>query len=370
MDYKDACDVLGVCETDPLEYIRSKYKEMLKLIKNSHINPNELEAAAMLYSIEESFDFICENYDETKAKKEPNDKYLFQNDFISKYEKDAFVRYYVRHAKTSLDTLYEYYYGSYRNACLIDREKPISVHAWLADFDKANSCFKNVFGEDMNYNIYSLLNHYLEGTTPLTTPFSKYVLSIASEYISEHRKYKISAKTLEKQLNKYLSTRPRESFMNYLDQEIIGYSQLNVSIIIYKILKERGFNSVTDEELIEVLRAIKKLPKAENDSFYAKHLRDDYMYDSILMYVAENDSDTVELAKAVAGEIMLREKIKSLISEYRKSEYFSKISFKEYLSLRVCTSALEKSGNKDAVLGIINEENNNMRLRLTDKENK
>ena len=370
MDYKDACDVLGVNETDSLEYIRSKYKEMLKLIKNSHINPNELEAAAMLYSIEESFDFICKNYDETKAKKEPNDKYLFKDDFISKYEKDIFVRYYVKHAKTSLDTLYEYYYGSYRNACLSDREKPMSIHAWLADFDKANSCFKNVFEKDMNYNIYSLLDHYLEGTTPLTTPFSKYVLSIASEYISKHRKYKISAKTLEKHLNKYLSTRPRESFMNYLDQEIIGYSQLNVSIIIYKILKERGFNSVTDEELIEVLRAIKKLPKAENDPFYAKHLRDSYMYDSILKYVAENDSDTVELVKAVAGEIMLKTKIEILISEYRKSEYFSKISFKEYLSLRVCTAALEKSGNKDAVLGIINEENNNMRLRLTDKENK
>ena len=37
MDYKDACDVLGVCETDPLEYIRSKYKEMLKLIKENSI---------------------------------------------------------------------------------------------------------------------------------------------------------------------------------------------------------------------------------------------------------------------------------------------------------------------------------------------
>ena len=44
------------------------------------------------------------------------------------------------------------------------------------------------------------------------------------------------------------------------------------------------------------------------------------------------------------------------------------MSFKDYLSLMICTAALEKSGNKDAVLGIINEENNKMKLRLTDKE--
>ena len=36
MYYKEACEMLGVNETDSLEDIRSKVKEMLKLIKGSY----------------------------------------------------------------------------------------------------------------------------------------------------------------------------------------------------------------------------------------------------------------------------------------------------------------------------------------------
>lgn len=105
-----------------------------------------------------------------------------------------------------------------------------------------------------------------------------------------------------------------------------------------------------------------KILKQKKNQSNLESLRSTYMYQMILIYVAKHDNDTVELTK------MLNKDIDYLVSEYVYSEIFNKMSFKDYLSLMICTAALEKSGNKDAVLGIINEENNKMKLRLTDKE--
>lgn len=266
------------------------------------------------------------------------------------------------HSSINFYTLYEYYYKQYRDICFHSGRIPMSIYAWLADFDKANTYRKNIFGNDANYDIHKLFEEYSEAIIYLHIPFSKYILDTAVDVINEHKKYKINAKTLEKHLTKYLRTKPNESFMEYLDQIKIGYSKVNVDKTISKVLQDKGFDNVSDEELIEVLHAVSENPKAEKNQSNLESLRSTYMYQMILIYVAKHDNDTVELTK------MLNKDIDYLVSEYVYSEFFNKMSFKDYLSLMICTAALEKSGNKDAVLGIINEENNKMKLRLTDKE--
>lgn len=363
MYYKEACEMLGVNETDSLEDIRSKVKEMLKLIKGSYLDFNDYKVKFMIDDINGAFDYICKNYDNVIVRKVPqNHDYLTISNFISKYKKDSFVRYYMYHSSINFYTLYEYYYKQYRDICFHSGRIPMSIYAWLADFDKANTYRKNIFGNDANYDIHKLFEEYSEAIIYLHIPFSKYILDTAVDVINEHKKYKINAKTLEKHLTKYLRTKPNESFMEYLDQIKIGYSKVNVDKTISKVLQDKGFDNVSDEELIEVLHAVSENPKAEKNQSNLESLRSTYMYQMILIYVAKHDNDTVELTK------MLNKDIDYLVSEYVYSEFFNKMSFKDYLSLMICTTALEKSGNKDAVLGIINEENNKMKLRLTDKE--
>lgn len=363
MYYKEACEMLGVNETDSLEDIRSKVKEMLKLIKGSYLDFNDYKVKFMIDDINGAFDYICKNYDNVIVRKVPqNPDYLTISNFISKYKKDSFVRYYMYHSSINFYTLYEYYYKQYRDICFHSGRIPMSIYVWLADFDKANTYRKNIFGNDTNYDIHKLFKEYSDAIIYLHIPFSKYILDTAVDVINEHKKYKINAKTLEKHLTKYLRTKPNESLMEYLDQIKIGYSKVNVDKTISKVLQDKGFDNVSDEELIEVLHAVSGNPKAEKNQSNLESLRSTYMYQMILIYVAKHDNDTVELTK------MLNKDIDYLVSEYVYSEFFNKMSFKDYLSLMICTTALEKSGNKDAVLGIINEENNKMKLRLTDKE--
>ena len=363
MYYKEACEMLGVNETDSLEDIRSKVKEMLKLIKGSYLDFNDYKVKFMIDDINGAFDYICKNYDRVIVRKvSQNHDYLTISNFISKYKKDSFVRYYMYHSSINFYTLYEYYYKQYRDICFHSGRIPMSIYVWLADFDKANTYRKNIFGNDTNYDIHKLFKEYSDAIIYLHIPFSKYILDTAVDVINEHKKYKINAKTLEKHLTKYLRTKPNESLMEYLDQIKIGYSKVNVDKTISKVLQDKGFDNVSDEELIEVLHAVSGNPKAEKNQSNLESLRSTYMYQMILIYVAKHDNDTVELTK------MLNKDIDYLVSEYVYSEFFNKMSFKDYLSLMICTTALEKSGNKDAVLGIINEENNKMKLRLTDKE--
>lgn len=363
MYYKEACEMLGVNETDSLEDIRSKVKEMLKLIKGSYLDFNDYKVKFMIDDINGAFDYICKNYDNVIVRKVPqNPDYLTISNFISKYKKDSFVRYYMYHSSINFYTLYEYYYKQYRDICFHSGRIPMSIYVWLADFDKANTYRKNIFGNDTNYDIHKLFKEYSDAIIYLHIPFSKYILDTAVDVINEHKKYKINAKTLEKHLTKYLRTKPNESLMEYLDQIKIGYSKVNVDKTISKVLQDKGFDNVSDEELIEVLHAVSGNPKAEKNQSNLESLRSTYMYQMILIYVAKHNNDTVELTK------MLNKDIDYLVSEYVYSEFFNKMSFKDYLSLMICTAALEKSGNKDAVLGIINKENNKMKLRLTDKE--
>lgn len=363
MYYKEACEMLGVNETDSLEDIRTKVKEMLKLIKGSYLDFNDYKVKFMIDDINGAFDYICKNYDRVIVRKvSQNHDYLTISNFISKYKKNSFVRYYMYHTCINFYTLYEYYYKQYRDICFHSGRVPMSIYVWLADFDKANTYRKNIFGNDTNYDIHKLFKEYSDAIIYLHIPFSKYILDTAVDVINEHKKYKINAKTLEKHLTKYLRTKPNESLMEYLDQIKIGYSKVNVDKTISKVLQDKGFDNVSDEELIEVLHAVSGNPKAEKNQSNLESLRSTYMYQMILIYVAKHDNDTVELTK------MLNKDIDYLVSEYVYSEFFNKMSFKDYLSLMICTTALEKSGNKDAVLGIINEENNKMKLRLTDKE--
>lgn len=363
MYYKEACEMLGVNETDSLEDIRSKVKEMLKLIKGSYLDFNDYKVKFMIDDINGAFDYICKNYDRVIVRKvSQNHDHLTISNFISKYKKNSFVRYYMYHTCINFYTLYEYYYKQYRDICFHSGRVPMSIYVWLADFDKANTYRKNIFGNDANYDIHKLFKEYSDAIIYLHIPFSKYILDTAVDVINEHKKYKINAKTLEKHLTKYLRTKPNESLMEYLDQIKIGYSKVNVDKTISKVLQDKGFDNVSDEELIEVLHAVSGNPKAEKNQSNLESLRSTYMYQMILIYVAKHDNDTVELTK------MLNKDIDYLVSEYVYSEFFNKMSFKDYLSLMICTTALEKSGNKDAVLGIINEENNKMKLRLTDKE--
>lgn len=51
MYYKEACEMLGVNETDSLEDIRSKVKEMLKLIKGSYLDFNDYKVKFMIDDI-------------------------------------------------------------------------------------------------------------------------------------------------------------------------------------------------------------------------------------------------------------------------------------------------------------------------------
>ena len=353
MYYKEACEMLGVNETDSLEDIRSKVKEMLKLIKGSYLDFNDYKVKFMIDDINGAFDYICKNYDSVIVRKvSQNPDYLTISNFISKYKKDSFVRYYMYHSSINFYTLYEYYYKQYRDICLHSGRIPMSIYAWLADFDKANTYRKNIFGNDTNYDIHKLFKEYSDAIIYLHIPISKYILDTAVDVINEHKKYKINAKALEKHLTKYLRTKPIK----------IGYSKVNVDKTISKVLQDKGFDNVSDEELIEVLHAVSENPKAEKNQSNLESLRSTYMYQMILIYVAKHDNDTVELTK------MLNKDIDYLVSEYVYSEIFNKMSFKDYLSLMICTAALEKSGNKDAVLGIINKENNKMKLRLTDKE--
>lgn len=86
------------------------------------------------------------------------------------------------------------------------------------------------------------------------------------------------------------------------------------------------------------------------------------MYQMILIYMAKHDTETIELTK------MLGKDIDYLVSEYVYSEFFNKMSFKDYLSLMICTTALNKAGNAKLILKLVNEENNNMKLELQNKE--
>ena len=363
MYYEEACKMLGVNETDSLEDIRTKVKEMLKLIKGSYLDFNDYKVNFMIDDINDAFDYICKNYDNVIVRKVPQNRdYLTISNFISKYKKDSFVRYYMYHSSINFYTLYEYYYKQYRDICLHSGRIPMPIYAWLADFDKANTYRKNIFGNDANYDIHKLFEEYSEAIIYLHIPFSKYILDTAVDDINKHKKYKISVKTLEKHLNKYLRTKPTESFMDYLDQKMIGYSKINIDKTISKVLQDKGFDNVSDEELIEVLHAVTEHPKAEKDSNYMKNLRSTYMYQMILAYVAKHDNDTVELAK------MLGKDIDYLVSEYVYSEFFNKMSFKDYLSLMICTTALSKTENKELIFELVNEENNNIKLELQNKE--
>ena len=264
MYYKEACEMLGVNETDSLEDIRTKVKEMLKLIKGSYLDFNDYKVKFMIDDINGAFDYICKNYDRVIVRKvSQNHDYLTISNFISKYKKNSFVRYYMYHSSINFYTLYEYYYKQYRDICFHSGRVPMSIYVWLADFDKANTYRKNIFGNDANYDIHKLFEEYSEAIIYLHIPFSKYILDTAVDVINEHKKYKINAKTLEKHLTKYLRTKPNESFMEYLDQIKIGYSKVNVDKTISKVLQDKGFDNVSDEELIEVLHAVSENPKAE-----------------------------------------------------------------------------------------------------------
>lgn len=363
MYYKEACEMLGVNETDSLEDVRSKVKEMLKLIKGSYLDLNDYKVKFMIDDINGAFDYICKNYDNVIVRKVPRNRdYLTISNFISKYKKDCFVRYYMYHSSINFYTLYEYYYKQYRDICLHSGRIPMSIYAWLADFDKANTYRKNIFGNNTHYDTHKLFEEYSEAIIYLHIPFSKYILDTAVDDINEHKKYKISTKTLEKYLNKYLRTKPNESFMEYLDQVMIGYSKTNVDKTISRVLQDKGFDNVSDEELIEVLRVVTEHPKAEKDPNYIKNIRSTYMYQMILIYMAKHDTDTIELTK------MLGKDIDYLVSEYVYSEFFNKMSFKDYLSLMICTTALSKTENKELIFELVNEENNNMKLELQNKE--
>lgn len=116
MYYKEACEMLGVNETDSLEDIRSKVKEMLKLIKGSYLDFNDYKVKFMIDDINGAFDYICKNYDRVIVRKvSQNHDYLTISNFISKYKKDSFVRYYMYHTCINFYTLYEYYYKQYRD---------------------------------------------------------------------------------------------------------------------------------------------------------------------------------------------------------------------------------------------------------------
>lgn len=237
MYYEGACEMLGVNVTDSLEDIRNKVKEMLKLIKSSYLDLNDYKVKFMIDDINGAFNYICKNYNNVIIRKTPKDEdYLTISNFISKYKKDSFVRYYMYHSSINFYTLYEYYYKQYRDICLQSGRIPMSIYAWLADFDKANTYRKNIFGNNSKYDIHKLFKAYASAIIYLHIPFSKYILDTAVDDINEHKKYKISATTLEKYLNKYLRTKPNESFMEYLDQVMIGYSKVNINKTISKIL--------------------------------------------------------------------------------------------------------------------------------------
>ena len=362
MYYKEACEMLGVNETDSLEDVRNKVKEMLKLIRNSYLDLNDYKVKFMIDDINGAFDYICKNYDNVIVRKVPqNPDYLTISNFISKYKKDSFVRYYMYHSSINFYTLYEYYYKQYRDICFHSGRVPMSIYVWLADFDKANTYRKNIFGNDANYDIHKLFEKYSEAIIYLHIPFSKYILDTAVDVINEHKKYKINAKTLEKHLTKYLRTKPNESFMEYLDQIKIGYSKVNVDKTISKVLQDKGFDNVSDEELIEVLHAVSENPKAEKNQSNLESLRSTYMYQMILIYIAKHDTDTIELTK------MLGKDIDYLVSEYVYSEFFNKMSFKDYLSLVACVKALDKADDHNTVLGLIN--NNNKHVKVVLKKN-
>ena len=99
MYYKEACEMLGVNETDSLEDIRTKVKEMLNLIKGSYLDFNDYKVKFMIDDINGAFDYICKNYDRVIVSKvSQNHDYLTIIKFISKYMKIRFVLYLIYHS--------------------------------------------------------------------------------------------------------------------------------------------------------------------------------------------------------------------------------------------------------------------------------
>lgn len=84
----------------------------------------------MIDDINGAFDYICKNYDNVIVRKVPRNRdYLTISNFISKYKKDSFVRYYMYHSSINFYTLYEYYYKQYRDICLHSGRIPMSIYA-------------------------------------------------------------------------------------------------------------------------------------------------------------------------------------------------------------------------------------------------
>lgn len=133
-------------------------------------------------------------------------------------------------------------------------------------------------------------------------------------------------KLFQKYADEYVSTKPKIEFTKFLDGKMFNYSPLNVKRNIEKILEDRGFDNVTDEEIIEILRAVKGDNGINEKTYSRDNLRTKNTFITILVAYAD---------RYECGQWdYLTSDTRKLVELYYESNYFFRnMSFEHFCKL-------------------------------------
>lgn len=392
MNYKEACDLLGVDETDSLESIQETYNRIMEILEEKkHIYGlnifNRIKS-----EIKEAYDIICKHHkvnkkgkdnttlpntdiskktnksrksfpsiddiisrhiEEVKQKGKKNYQKLLDekeyNSFVDKFcdecEKDENISYYSKRSHITWSyCLYLNYYEKYYKLCLKHNIIPESVLDWLIGYSKIEDYYRCGFGHliGIHGGNYHAIDYYVDvynediirtGKTFFDFSMETFLQRVNEAQVSfKKERYCIQryiitdVKLLQKYADEYVSTRPKIKFTKFLDGKMFNYSPLNVKRNIEKILEDRGFENVTDEEIIEILRAIKGDNNINEKTYCRDNLRTKDTFITILVAYAD---------RYECGEWdYLTSDTRKLVELYCESNYFFKnMSFEHFCKL-------------------------------------
>lgn len=412
MDYKEACKILRVSETDSLESIQEKYNALVKICEEDIQKYSDYISKKILEELKEAFKIICKYHKASKkeidkkdnitlpsantSKKEieknrttlPNtdiskkankikidslsvddiisnhiedvkqkDKKKYQElldeeeygSFVDKFcnacEKDENISYYLK--RTHIDfsiCFYLNYYEKYYKLCLKHNIIPETVMSWLIGYCKIEDYYRCGFGHliGIGGGNNSALDYYVKvynkdiirtGKTFFDFSMETFLQRVNDAQVSfKMERYCIQryiiddVKLLQKYADEYVSTKPKIEFTRFLDGKMFNYSPLNVKRNIEKILEDRGFDNVTDEEIIEILRAIKGDNNINESTYCKDNLRTKDTFITILVAYADRHE---------CGQWdYLTSDTRKLVELYCESNYFFKnMSFEHFCKL-------------------------------------
>lgn len=425
MDYKNACKIFGVNETDSLESILEKYNALVKICEEDIQKYSDYISKKILEELKEAFKIICKHYkigkkDNTTSpstntsKKEINKKdndaspstninkkeieinrttlpntgiskkinkvkedSLSVDDIISEHikdakrkgkkeyqelldgeeydsfvdkfcdacEKDENISFYLK--RTHIDysvCFYLNYYEKYYKLCLKHNIIPETVMSWLIGYSKIDDYYRCGFGHIIGTTdenccaIDAYVKTYNEDIIRTGKTFFDFSMETFLQRVNDaqvtlkKKRYCIQryilddVKLFQKYADEYVSTKPKIEFTKFLDGKMFNYSPLNVKRNIEKILEDRGFDNVTDEEIIEILRAVKGDNGINEKTYSRDNLRTKNTFITILVAYAD---------RYECGQWdYLTSDTRKLVELYYESNYFFRnMSFEHFCKL-------------------------------------